>query len=204
MDINEEGSEHIKEGYTRVSDILHVWSKWDDMPARGKEQAERKRRIGIRVHEAIHMFNNFIPTIFGHDDEEDAAEKYFESAIKWMQQLKVDVVGDEVRLYDDTLMITGGLDALVHMPGEEGLILVDWKAASTYNKQIALSWSLQGAFYSHLLRHNKYAELTPRMLFLQLDNEGGLPKLREFTFTPALLDQAMLLLKAYRVFNPIQ
>lgn len=202
MSKNEEGSEDIPEGYARVSSILKPWGNWEYLPEKSKDAAERKRRIGIRAHDAIHMYLQCIPVTFGADDEERAAEQYFNSAIKWLRQIRVEVLEDELRLNDHDLKISGGIDALVRIPDDPQLILVDWKAASTYNPKIALSWALQGTFYTDLLRKNEF-KTGNRLLFLQLDPDGDLPSVREYTYTKALHEDAMKLLDAYRVYNPI-
>jgi hypothetical protein len=188
--------DEIKPGYTRVSDILKPWTNFDNIPP---EILERKRKIGEEVHEAIHMFNCCIPVTY-----EGEGISYFESALNWMQKFKVmiDVDHSETRLYDDELMITGKIDALVKFPHEDEMVMVDWKTSASANKKTKLLWQLQGTLYHYLLMKNDYPNLSDRFLFIQLDSDSGLPKIHEFTYSSDVMNVAASLIAAHRYFNP--
>lgn len=187
--------ETIRLGYTRVTDILGPWNNFEAIP---KDVLKNKCRIGSEVHYAIDMYNKCIPYSYEGD-----GVGYYNSFLCWTEEFRASAVESEVRYYDDEFKITGGIDAILKIPHEDRLVVADWKTCASYNKKMATSWSMQGAFYHYLLEKNDIANISNRFLYVQLDPDGKMPKIREFNYTTALMNEAATLLAAYRIYNPI-
>ena len=190
----------IREGYTRVTEILHPYSGFDDAPQYVKDKAAHKADIGTEVHNAIHMHYSCIP----FEQLSDEAQSYFNSFLLWDKTHNPTPVYLERRYYDGQLMITGQVDAILRFVGKKDFVMVDWKTTSSYNKKIATSWELQGTFYRYLLEYNSIDHVGDNFLFLQLDAHGEYPKEREFTYTAQNIADCMAGLQFYRRFHPIK
>jgi len=176
----------IKEGYTRVSEILSQWDKFGHV---NQEILSRKCAIGTQVHSAICNHLRGIPPVL---DEE--IEGYFNSYIRWMLSIKdLFPTSIEERIYDDKLMITGQLDLIGALSKEEGNVVIDWKTSISASKEF---WSLQGAFY-YMLASKKY-DMAKRCIFVQLKKDGSLPKVHSYTIDEELLSVAMNAYSCYR------
>lgn len=182
--------EKIKDGYTRVSEIVSVPGMFDMIPP---DVLENKVRIGTNVHEAIHMdFLGFVPDLA--EDEKG----YYESYLEWKGMTKASIAMSEDRFYDDALMITGAIDGLLRFPYEDNLVAVDWKTSATCTKAISDTWRAQGGFYHYLLKQNHVHNVSHRYLFVQLNPKGKLPKVKEFLFTQDIMNECLGLLHKYR------
>jgi len=180
----------IKEGYTRISDIVSVPGMFDMIPL---EVLEKKVRIGTNVHEAIHMdFLGFVPDLA--EDEKG----YYDSYLEWKSITNTGISMSEDRFYDDNLMITGAIDGLLRFPYEDNLVAVDWKTSATCTKAISDTWRAQGGFYHYLLMQNNVHNVSQRYLFVQLHPKGKLPKVKEFLFTQDIWKECLDLLDKYR------
>jgi len=187
--------EEIKEGYTRVTEILKPWSDFSKIM---EKVLENKRQIGCRLHNAIHMYNECLPM-----DIDDSIRGYFESFLRWMKQTQATIMFSEKRFYDNDWMITGCIDSVVRFPNEREAVSVDWKTVASLTKEGKISWGYQGAFYHYLMEKNGVPELGDRYLFLQLDKNGGLPLVREYEYSNKIMGECETLLKAYRLYNPL-
>jgi hypothetical protein len=192
--------EEIKEGYTRVTDILGKYSGFDDAPEYVKERAQIKGIIGEKTHEAIKMYYDCIP-IGPLDDD---VQPYFDSFLLWNQDKKPVPMYLEERYYDDHLKITGKIDAVMHIGNRDELILVDWKTTCYFTKKTSISWLCQGVFYIHLLEYNLIPNVSNDFIFLQLSGKGEYPKERKFTYTADHMSDCMALLQGHRKFNPLK
>lgn len=190
MPNNRKFMEIIKEGYARVTDILSIWTTVfvEDGQVIGKAFAgsgfkididvlENKANIGTNVHTAIeaHLDGFTVPL-------EEREQLYFDSFRKWQESSQVEVVEKEDRYYDDELMITGKIDALVKFPGSEDLILLDFKTSAQESPKM---WPLQAVMYYYLLKKNG-KKISDRLLFLKLDRYGNKAKLFEYQYTEDL------------------
>ena len=177
----------IKEGYTRVSTVLAQWDKFGHID---REMVARKAELGTRVHEAIsnHHDNLFIP--LGNKEQ-----PYFDSYMAWENSLTgYTIVENEKRLYCDDLMITGQCDAIMKFSETEEPCLIDYKTSASSSKEM---WSLQAAFYHYLAVKNGF-KISNRVIFLQLDKYGKMPKVHEFIITKELQIACM---SAYNIFS---
>ena len=169
-------SEEIKPGYTRVTEIL---SQWDKMSMIDPTVLERKRVIGTNVHSAIRDYYLCLPSVLSN--EEGGA--YYQSFLLWNSKVSPLCIASELRLYDDELMITGSIDALMVLPGGGPTVLVDWKCTANPDKQ---TWPLQGCFYKHLLEVNGHKNLSDKFLFVKLSKLGEKSTVYEFEYTDEL------------------
>ena len=178
----------IKSGYTRVTEIL---SQWDKFSMIDPVVLERKKQIGTNVHQAIVDFNNALPVIL--TDEEGG--KYFQSFLLLFRKERFSINNPEFRLYDEDLMITGAIDALIQLPNKEDLIMVDWKTSATKD---AIAWEMQAVFYLYLLRKNEVKNVSNKCWFVKLNKLGDLPSVSQFEYSEDVMDDCRAAVKTYR------
>ena len=176
--------EEIKSGYTRVSTILNMVPSFTGMswiyPMASIDQQvlSEKASIGSQVHLAIaaSVKDQFYPL-------NEKEKPYFESYKKWAKRVKLKTLESELRLYDDGLKITGCVDMVGKLNEAPDWTIIDFKCtvfADTFK------WPLQGAFYEYLLRMNQY-HFSKEVIFVQLDKNGELPKIYQFTIDNKLM-----------------
>lgn len=179
----------IKEGYTRVSEIL---SPWNDFSMIDPDVLENKRVIGVNVHAAIEGEKSgiFVPL-------EDKEQGYFDSYDEWKKSLGNEVVQEaaEQRFYCDSLMLTGCVDAVFSWGGEK--VIVDYKTSASVNKK---NWLIQGALYLYLARQ-VYEGVSDKVIFVHLKKDGKIAKNREFDITAEVMDLAVSAVKVYKHFK---
>lgn len=178
----------IKPGYTRVTEVL---SQWDKFSMIDPVVLERKKQIGTNVHQAIEDFNNALPVVL--TDEEGG--KYFQSFLLLFRKERFSIINSEFRLYDEDLMITGAIDALIQLPNKQGLMMVDWKTSATKD---AIAWEMQAIFYLHLLRKNAVENISNTCWFVKLDKLGDLPSISRFEYSEDVMDDCRAAVKTYR------
>ncbi len=216
-------SEEIKEGYTRVTEILSVISEFpwivkgiEDFHSyihsfdrrhlmKSEEIQEQcdiaffpvkrfkdKGGIGTEVHEAISLGEKgiMIPV-------SDRADLYYKSYLKWKNACGIEIIHSEQRLYCDTHMITGQVDAIARFPGSEELVIVDFKTSASSNDKI---WPLQGMMYKLLANMNEI-QTADRVLFVQLDRNGDMPKVHEYRTKSTLFNIVFSCISLYRYMN---
>lgn len=156
--------EHEGKVYARVSDIIRPFVDFSGIP---EGILNRKKIIGTNVHKAIkqEIDGEFIAP----PPEEQG---YIKSFNKWRDRRTPTFLESEVRYYCDKKRITGMVDALVKLEGEEKAVLVDWKTSA---QESPITWPMQGHLYHYLLTEAG-REISPRILFLKLDQDGGWPQ----------------------------
>lgn len=162
--------EHNGKPYARVSDIL---KKFVDFSGIDPQVLERKAALGTRVHQAIDQEIEWDFPVVGLKEQ-----GYFQSFIRWRDAVSPAFVKTEMRCYCDKKMLTGCIDALVKLEGEEKAVLVDWKTSAN---ESPASWPLQAHMYSYLLKEAGF-DIAPRFLFVKLDKSGADPKVFEYKF----------------------
>lgn len=179
----------IREGYTRVTEILRQWDTFGHID---KDVLERKQEIGTNVHSAIkaHFEGIYFPL-------SEVEQPYFDSFMVWHDFTCPKIIESEERLYDDSLMITGAIDALIKFPHERETVLVDFKTSASPNQKM---WTLQAGFYSMLAKNNGKS-ISNRVLFLQLNPKGKMGKIHEFEITEYVTQTCLAALKTYRYLN---
>ena len=163
--------EHNGKNYARVSEILAPFTDFGAIP---QDVLERKAEIGTRVHEIIDDdikgdFPIVTPDTFG----------YFQSYQKWRALISPVFIESEVRYYDDTKMLTGRIDGLIKLEGEERGILIDFKTSVAESP----TWIMQGHLYHHLL-FSAGKPVADRFLFIKLAKCGGVPSVFNYKFDP--------------------
>ena len=179
----------IREGYTRVSEIL---AQWDRFGGIDPDVLCKKAALGTAVHEAIgaDSANIFMPL-------EENQKGYFESFQKWHKLTNAEIVETEIRLYCDRLKITGCIDALVRLPNTESLIVVDYKTSVAEADKI---WPMQGAFY-HYLAISNGRKVAPNLMFIKLNKDGLTPKVYTYFYSTHLMNVCMSAYTTYMYFK---
>lgn len=181
--------EEIKAGYTRVSEVLSMYTNFQSIPP---DVLQKKSELGTAVHKVINAYLEDIPTIAPLE-----AEGYVQSFEKWFNFVRPEVVHTEHRMYCDEYMLTGAFDASFIMPGEELRTIVDWKTTASSHDPI---WRMQAGFYHYLatLETHLYSD---RVLFLKLDKNGNNPLVKEFTIDEWMYELCLNSLEIYRYFE---
>lgn len=176
----------IKPGYTRVSEILKQWHKFQHIHP---DVLKNKQELGTSVHQAIKADNDGI-----YMPISDKAEGYLESYMKWKAVYKPSYVEMENRYYDDKLKITGQIDAIVETNGER--ILIDFKTSAQPDHK---TWPLQGTFY-HMMVSHEMKNLYNTVFFMQLMKDGSMPTVHQYD-SSKYISVCTSALITYRHFN---
>lgn len=158
----------VPDGYQRITEILSVFSDFSQIdPATLANAADR----GTRTHKFCELYiNNLLLQPIDED-----CKPYFESFVKWFDEMVKEVVYCEERLLCDKFKITGQIDLLLTLKGENKPIIVDLKTPQSESK----TWRLQTAAYLYLARQNWDKDINRRAC-LMLDRNGGEPKFKEY------------------------
>jgi len=182
-------SEEIREGFTRVTSVL---SPYNDFSNINPEVLQRACDRGTKVHRLCETYANgdYVPP------PESPLEGYFRSFTGWYDEMVDKVLLLEWRAYNEILMLTGCVDAVVILKGDTEPTVVDYKTSSVVSK----SWALQTAMYHDLV--NDRGDIKPkRRIALQLKKDGKKPKVIEYTNLSRDLDLYLSAYKLYRWFN---
>lgn len=163
MSLEDKFIEHNGKMYARVSNIIKPFVDFSKID---EQVLNAKAAIGTRVHEAIQQEIN------GEMDclsEKEAG--YLASWKKWRDAVDPQFAQTEKRYFDDQRMITGCVDAIIKIPSEDKVLIVDWKTSASESR---VSWTMQAHLYFYLAC-GEYA-LQKRFLFIKLDRWGNLPQ----------------------------
>lgn len=187
--------ETIDPKWIRVSSILSMLPTKDDEGKWGypiqrldQDMLARKAELGSSVHAAIasHVKKEFAPLT-------DKEQGYLDSFLKWDHSINLDPRDVELRLYSDTLGLTGCID-MIGKVNHNGLYsLIDFKCTASPDP---VKWPIQGAFYKLLADLNGIS-LDETCLFVQLDPKGDFPKVHEYHITKELTSIAMSMYNTY-------
>jgi hypothetical protein len=189
--------------YVRVSDIL---ARLQNFGSIDHDVLAAKAQIGTNVHESIQKY--ILKQPYEHKCDRERA--YFNSFLQWYEKADPKYLVMEARLFDDNLMITGQMDAIID--SADGPILIDYKTSAKANEKI---WNMQAHFYWYLVSANKI-EIGTKMRWINLrhkkvnlvNNDGqpimdgftGMnimtyeavaPKVYEFTFSQKVLQECI-------------
>lgn len=183
----------IKEGYTRVTEIIS-WCKKHDLAEIDESVLFKKAQLGSKVHEAIDSF--LFSGLFVPLDEKE--QRYFDSFKKWHDSCEgLRVKEAPGRLYCDAFKITGEIDLLAVTKDSKMPCIIDFKTSAQEDK---IGWPLQGIFYKHLCDINHFQN-SDQFMFLKLDKDGKMPQLKVYEYSELLWSKAMSCLKAFRVWH---
>jgi hypothetical protein len=147
----------IPPGYVRVTDVLKTYVSFDKIdPAGLKKAADR----GTRVHKYCELYTQNL--LIEKVDED--CKPYVESFIQWFDAMVEELWVSEIRLSCPKYLITGKLDMVVTIKGDQHPTIVDLKTPA----------------YRYLMRVSQNIEI-PRRVCLVLDRLGNQPKLIEYT-----------------------
>ena len=185
------GKEEIKEGYTRVTEIIG-WYKSLIHGAIDQNVLKAKAQVGSNVHEAIEQDGSgvFVPLT-----EKELG--YFNSYLKWKLITPHRSIRVENRFYCDKLKITGAIDMVAYLENANVPSLVDFKTSAAEDK---IGWALQATFYRYLILQN-LDDLDENAYFIKLDKEGKKPKVCKYIWTETLWQDAKKCLDVYRFWN---
>lgn len=181
--------EEIKEGYTRVSQILGQWNHLAHIPT---HILENKCRIGSEVHDTIAAEVEGI-YLEGQEDTKGYIQSWTQWAIE--RQDDIEYLLTEKRFYCDNLKITGKVDAIINLG--ESQVIVDYKTSA---KAFEKMWALQAAFYYYLIIQNN-VHVDPHVMFLHLQKDGTKAKEIDIYCNEELREEAMRALGTYRYFH---
>lgn len=183
----------IKKDYIRVTDMIKPWMNWGTIP---QEIIDAKAEIGTNVHEAINMSILGLPLPVMTDRE----QKYFDSYLKWEESEEPEFLCTEQRYYDDDLMVTGQIDAVVKLPGRSQGRVLDFKTSS---KASPLHWHIQIAWY-HWLAFKNGLKTDDTACMLQLKDNGSPAKAHNFIIDSKTMEICFSLHQSYTYFNQIK
>lgn len=171
--------EHNGKVYARVSNILKPFVDFGDIDPL---VLERKAALGTRIHEAIKSeIQGELPVVGLQEGG------YFKSFELWRAAIQPTFVMTEKRVYCDDKMLTGCVDALIKLKGNDECVLVDWKTSVA---ESPVTWPMQAHLYAYLLEVSGIP-VAPRYLFVKLDRFGGLPKVFQYKFDSSLLKRCL-------------
>lgn len=171
--------------YARVSQILATIQDFSHI---NQEVLLAKQILGTNVHSAIQdIIDGLFPVITPKENG------YVMSFEKWFYQENPKFLLKENRYFDDDLMITGQVDAVLQMNGKDSPVLVDWK---TSVKESALIWPMQAHFYHYLLRKNSI-DIGDEFLFVKLDPKGKSPKVFQYKYTKSTWDHCLQITESF-------
>lgn len=181
-------SDLIPPEYTRVTSILSTFQSYSAVPSARLKKAQD---TGTAVHLAIekHLRNEFHPL-------ESIVQPYFDSFLAWKDNFLDSTTDTEKRLFDDDLMITGQLDLIGIVQGQN--CLVDFKTGSWVHKEI---WELQLTFYRYLLMQNKYQSPPDKMMVVHLKKDGSKPDIFAYDYDQRNFGVCYSAWCCYKFFN---
>lgn len=184
--------------YVRVSEIISFYGNLGKCIncGEGKSQIpqgilQRKCQIGTNVHETIEMYLKDMD----YPPEDEHVRPYFESFKLWNEDAKIEPIVQEVRLYDNKLMLTGQIDCIANIRDKK-MVLIDFKTSSKADKE---SWEMQGAFY-YLLAKGQW-DVSREIIFVHLMKDGKKAKEVIINLTDNVLDEVMCLYKIFKKKN---
>lgn len=171
---------HNGKQYARVSEILRPFNNFGHID---QEVLENKARIGVSAHEAIcHDISEEFPC------PSKPALGYFNSYLEWKKHLNPIFLKSEERFFDDEMMISGQIDALIKFsPKDTVPTLVDFKTSVQESKIV---WPMQAHLYAYLL-HKNNIPIQPRFLFVKLNKYGDLAEGFSYLFDPNIHARCM-------------
>lgn len=179
--------------HIRVSEIL---AQFRDFSNINPQVLNTKCNIGTEVHHNIHMHTKGLFLVWDMHPHHDfvtsevnqwseRGQGYFDSYLKYEAKYKPKYDLMEKRFYDDNLMLTGQLDALMITDGLP--TIVDFKCSYNVDEEI---WGMQAHYYKHLLEHNGIM-VGDKMLWLQLKKDGKMPKIVEINYDANVMSRCI-------------
>jgi hypothetical protein len=179
----------IPTGYIRVTEVLTPFSTLTEIDPQTLANAADR---GTRVHSycEAHALGLFVA------DVDDDCKNYFEAFKKWFDNTVVDVLCVERRLNLPTLKLSGAVDMVVLLKGDDELSLIDIKTPQS----ASISWQLQTAAYQLLAK--EVADIhASRRICLMLPKYSDAAKVVEYENHDRDQDLYLKALELYRFFR---
>ena len=166
--------------YARVTEIL---ASQNDFSGIDPIILAKKCAIGVQVHKAISDdINEEFPVL------DETTINYFNSYVKWKNELQAHFIESETRYFDDKYMFTGQIDGVVKLNGNDSYNLIDFKTSANENRTV---WNLQAHFYYYLLSQRIAYGLSDKILFVKLDKDAKLPKVFIYEYDKNTMDTCL-------------
>lgn len=141
--------------YTRVTEVLSILNNYADVPQEILDSAARR---GTQVHDAI-------SGILSLDRIDELYRGYLKAFHEWEAATTPTYLHKELRLFDDSLFLTGCVDSIAMIQGK--VTLIDYKTSSKFLEE---SYSLQMNAYVRLAKKNGIS--IERILIVMLGKDG--------------------------------
>lgn len=181
----------IKEGYLRVTDVLKRYVDFSHIDPVVLSNASLR---GQEVHGYCELIAQGIEPFFIGEN----VRTYVNAFKKWFCENVHEVFSTEKRYYCERLKITGQVDLIARLKGDNHLSIIDYKCTS----QVSKSWAIQTGAYLYL--HNSQVEekdRAKRRIVLHLPKTESEAKLIEFTEHERDISVFMGILSAERFFS---
>lgn len=175
-------------GHYRVTEVLEKYSGLGDISPEVLQAAADR---GTRVHSYCELYAKGM--LFQEVDED--CKLYVQSFIEWFDYTVEEVISVEERFFCDELQITGQVDLIAVVKGDDKPSVIDFKTPQVASK----TWVLQLAAYFWLAR--EYG--IERAFALQLPKKGGAAKIVEDQDQAKHFYIYKGLLEAHKYFYPI-
>lgn len=167
----------------RVTEVLKPYTDFSQVPDDGRLELAGER--GEVVHRALACIVQglWCPLVLAD------FQGYLDSFMHFLPLVKT-VQGVELRLVDERLGFSGAIDLLGEIEGQRGISIVDWKTPVSQSP----TWAGQMAAYKHLAKADHAGTL-------QLNPNGGIPKMTWYEHDPYALPAFLSALNAMRYFH---
>jgi hypothetical protein len=185
--------DEIPEGYVRVTQVLKPFTPFEHMDPDSRFACNVKAAAdrGRRVHELCeaHALGLFV-------EECDAdCKNYFHSFRRWFDEMVCHTYVTEQRLNSEDMRLSGAVDMVCQLKGDDYLTLVDIKTPQSDSK----TWQLQTAAYKLLLKEAGIK--VHRRVCIMLPKTTSEVKVIEYTDHAKDEQRFLQCLELYRFFN---
>lgn len=166
--------EDICKNYKRVTSILSPFTDFSNIDPKVLANAADR---GTRVHKFCELYlKNLLIEPVTYD-----CKPYFDSFVQWSDSVLEKVIHTEERYFCEALKITGQVDLVVKLKGDDHPMIIDIKTPQTDQK----AWQLQTAAYMYLYNVNQLkngnGKAITRRGCLMLHKNGDPAKFKEYT-----------------------
>lgn len=181
--------EDICKNYKRVTSILSPFTDFSNIDPKVLANAADR---GTRVHKFCELYlKNLLIEPVTYD-----CKPYFDSFVKWCDLVLLAVIHAEERYFCDDLKITGQVDLVVMLKGDDEPIIIDIKTPQTNQK----TWQLQTAAYMYLYNGTNNIPIKRRGC-LMLSKLGEIAKFKEYTNNERDTELFLSAVKLHDFFN---
>lgn len=171
---------------------------------------------GNRIHNFAEMYPNF-------DNPRDLEEEGVIEAYKYFENNGYVIIGNEVRIYDDTIGVAGSIDLLLYNTNSNTLAIGDWKTGNKsilkYSKTDSLNepfsewkssklneYSIQLGYYKTIIEKTTDLKVEDMYIITFLKEQGGKATIYEgyHNRTPTHEGENIVIYKPYKTCKIIQ